>query len=317
MGCEVLDVGRVTKPCHVFAVEHLQADAGIYVTGAGCAPQWTGLDLLGPRGIPWSLGESRPVSSQSAPASPSDQFGASSVSGDAAAVDCTLNDVERRFLAGVNRPTRQGGAQRYFDALVPYQAGLLKHFRDLRPGRLVVATSDPILLETLRGVFEPLPCDLIPISDPIAMIDPPTIDDRLAEQIRRIIKDADAFCGVAIAEDGQGVSFVDERGRVVPDSPITCCNWPISNGAIGRRASSTTAALGGMTCSRGVSVESVSEGRERLVSRLFEPDLGPGLEPGGRLWVKETVPVCDAILTIGVLLRALRTNRTPFSTLFS
>ena len=52
MGCAVVDVSRCTEPCFRFAVDHLQAAAGIYVTGAGCGPAWTGLDFVGAQASP-------------------------------------------------------------------------------------------------------------------------------------------------------------------------------------------------------------------------------------------------------------------------
>src|SRR5690606_11462240 len=181
MGCEIVDVGRVSGPCHAFAVEHLEADAGLFVTGSGHARQWTGIDLTGPRGIPWSLG------------------------GPAAG---TLVDVERRFLAGVSRPTRQGGAQRYFDAAVPYRASLLKHFRDLRPLRIVCALHGEMLQHTLQQIFEPLPCDLL-------LIDAPASGEQARRAFRNAIKAADAACGVVIGEDERGIAVFDEQGRPV------------------------------------------------------------------------------------------------------
>src|SRR5690606_13151109 len=81
MGCEVIDVGRVSGPCHTFAVEHLQADAGLLITGSGRPSQWTGIDLAGPRGVPWSMGGS--------------------------IAKGTLFDIERRYLAGVRSEERR------------------------------------------------------------------------------------------------------------------------------------------------------------------------------------------------------------------
>ena len=54
MGCQVIDIGLATKPCFWFAVEHLQASAGILVTGAGCDPSWIGLDFAGRGALPLS-----------------------------------------------------------------------------------------------------------------------------------------------------------------------------------------------------------------------------------------------------------------------
>ncbi len=130
MGCEVIDVGLVSRPCLSFAVDHLQADGGLFVTGSGCPPAWTGLDLVGAGGIPCSL-------------------------------HGTLADIERRYRSGVSRPTRQGGSQRYFDAAVPYRASLLKHFQAGRPQKLVCCCHPGVITDTLQALMEPLPAEVI------------------------------------------------------------------------------------------------------------------------------------------------------------
>lgn len=138
MGCDVVDVGRVSRPCFAFAVDHLQAASGLFVTGSGCPPSWTGLDVIGPGGIPWSM-------------------------------DGTLADIQHRFERGVSRPTRQGGTQRYFDAAVPYRASLLKHFQDVAAQKVICLCTESTIVETLQPLLEPLACELIWITDATAI----------------------------------------------------------------------------------------------------------------------------------------------------
>jgi phosphomannomutase len=293
MGCEVVDVGRVSGACHAFAVEHLQADAGLFVTGSSRPPQWTGIDLSGPRGVPWSMG--------------------------GAITQGTLVDVERRYLAGVSRPTRLGGTQRYFDAAVPYRASLLKHFRDLRPLRVVCALQDEMLRQTLQQIFEPLPCDLILIEAPPVSGAMPAAGDPVTRAFRKAIKQADAVCGVAITEDARGIAVFDEQGRAVPMAELFARLINEQRGArrlmvcVRNDAEELFARLEG----RCRSVEQIPAGREALAQRLFEPVAGFGIETGGRLWLKDPVPVCDAVLTIGLLLRTLSRMNEPLSGLLS
>jgi phosphomannomutase len=292
MGCEVVDVGRVSGPCHTFAVDHLHAEAGVFVTGCGHPPQWTGIDLTGPRGVPWSMGGS--------------------------IARGVLLDVERRFLNGVSRPTRQGGTQRYFDAVVPYRASLLKHFRDLRPLRVVCALQDEMLRQTLQQIFEPLPCDLI-------VIDAPPVTDRLAagDPVRRAfrvaIKQADAACGIAVGEDNRGIAVFDEQGKSAPMAALFARLINEQRGA--RRlmvcVNDDDAELLAEVEQRCRSVEQIVTGREGLAKRLFDPVAGFGIEPGGRLWLKDPIPICDAALTIGLLVRTLSRANQPLSGLLS
>jgi phosphomannomutase len=293
MGCEVIDVGRVSGPCHTFAVEHLQADAGLFVTGSGRPPQWTGLDLSGPRGVPWSMG--------------------------GAIAKGTLVDIERRFLAGVSRPTRLGGTQRYFDAAVPYRASLLKHFRDLRPLRVVCAVADEMLRQTLQQIFEPLPCDLIMIDAPRAAGEAPAAGDPVTRAFRKAIKEADAVCGVAVSEDARGMAVFDEQGRggAMPEVFGRLINEQRGARRLMVCVTSSDAEVLTQIEGRCRSVEPIPAGREALAQRLFDPVAGFGIEPAGWLWLKDPVPVCDAVLTIGLLLRTLSRLNEPLSRLLS
>src|SRR5262249_26221511 len=47
MGCQVVDIGLATRPCFLFAVNHLQAAGGVLVTAAGCDPGWAGFEFVG------------------------------------------------------------------------------------------------------------------------------------------------------------------------------------------------------------------------------------------------------------------------------
>jgi len=291
MGCEVVDVGRVSAPCHVFAVDHLQADAGLFVTGHGCEPRWIGLDLIGPRGVPWSLGD-----------------GGHAACG-------TLRDIERRYLAGVSRPTRQAGSQRYFDAILPYRALLLKHFRDLRPLRIVCASPDPFVDQTLQQIFEPLPCDLIAVAAPRRSGDSAGATGADSPELRTAIKQTDAACGIVIADDGRGIDVFDEQGKPVEVARLLAS---LINGHRGARHLAVCVLHHDEVLFEQVSAQvglahRVRAGREALVRQLFEPTTGFGIENGGRLWLQDSPPVCDAILTIGLLLRTLSRTGEPLS----
>src|SRR4029077_3412122 len=108
MGCQVVDIGLATRPCFTFAVDHLRSAGGVLVTGAGCDPGWTGLEFLSRGTIPCS--------------SPGD-----------------LDRIAARLHEGYSRPSRRPGNQRTFQAAVPYEASLWKHFHALRPLKIALA----------------------------------------------------------------------------------------------------------------------------------------------------------------------------------
>ncbi len=55
-GCQVIETGITSDACLRFAVEHLQADAGLRVTGDGHPSTWIGLDGIAAGGRPLSRG---------------------------------------------------------------------------------------------------------------------------------------------------------------------------------------------------------------------------------------------------------------------
>ncbi len=245
MGCDVVDVGRVSRPCFAFAVDHLQAQGGLFVTGSGCPDSWTGIDVVGAGGIPWSM------------------------SG-------TLADVEQRFNGEVSRPTRQGGSQRYFDAIVPYRASLLKHYQAVRPQKLVCYCEDATIVETLRSLLEPLPAEVHWIDE--AALTP---GGRFAA-----MKSMTADMGVILNEEGTAIRLFDHEGRPVSEQLLLSRVLKANN-------SSTEPFI----------PEHREQDSESIAIHMQEQTTTIGVQPGGRLWFRDSFPRCDAAITLGHLLQ--------------
>ncbi len=304
MGCEVVDVGRVSGPCIAFAVEHLQAEAGLYVTGSGCPSSWTGIDIVGAGGIPWSM-------------------------------NGTLEDIQRRSNGDVPRPTRRGGSQRFFDASVPYRASLLKHFQELRPLTVVCSCSESTIFDSLVPLFDGLPCKLVPLeSGPlsnrrdVSRSDSPSvpsshvrrttgpsrssgndIQETRVVAVKEKIRESGADCGVLIADDGGSVRLFDRKGQTLPPADVlrrllSAFGSSRSAGpvAIGPRAGDECRAV---IAGFGAASEPVDEGDEPMARWMQEHGTPLGVQTGERFWFRDTVPRCDAALTLGQLLRTI------------
>lgn len=284
MGCPVIDVGLVSRPCFAFAVDHLQAAGGILITGSGCEPSWSGMDLFLEGGIPLSLGTG-------------------------------LEAIERRWKEGVTRPTRRAGYQRTFQAVVPYEAGLWKHFHALRTLKVVCAARLRPVRRTLRQVFSKLPCTLMELEVPPAgqlSLRREVLLERLQARVTRRA----AHLGVLIDDDGAHCQFVDERGQIIstlslgaflaagmlvehPQSPVV-----ISDELLPLAESSIRGTLmpGGLTAGS-------------LNAALRESGAQLGIEATGRYWFKENFPTADAIITLARVLQGLSRSDAAFSTL--
>jgi phosphomannomutase len=257
MGCQVVDIGLATRPCWMFAINHLQAAGGIQVTGSGCEPGMTGLDFVGQGGLPCSArGE--------------------------------LDRIAERFRQGYSRPSRRPGSQRTFQASIPYEAGLWKHFHALRPLKIALACSNHAVRDVFNRIFRKLACRLLPVDTPTRLRKPGDAADPDLVRVSRFIGQVQADLGVLIEDDGEQCTFLDEQGRIAAP-------WRMAE------------ILGDVVRldrhSESVVVSDAS--REYMTRAMRRQQAVFGADGRGRYWFADTFPACDAILTVVHLLQAL------------
>jgi len=187
MGCRVIDIGLVTRPCLWFAVEHLQAQAGLLATGSGYDPSFTGLDFMGSPNNPCSF-------------------------------PGTLEQIERRWRDGYTRTSRHPGTHQSFRAWKPYEAGLWKYFHALRPLSVVCSCSSNIIRQLLERLFHPLACRLTLLPSPVRKSAFGSPEDSEVRRTAEVVVEERAHLGVIISDDAQQCCFVDDTGDVV--SPV-------------------------------------------------------------------------------------------------
>ncbi|KPK81617.1 MAG: phosphomannomutase [Gemmatimonas sp. SM23_52] len=183
-GARVLDVGLVPTPALYFAVHHLEADAGIQVTGSHNPPEYNGFKMLTGRG----------------------PFYGVAIRGLGARIE------SQRFAEG------SGTLERH-PILDAYLADLTGRFRLTRPVRVVVDCGNGTgslaavpVLEAIGARVDALYC----ISDgsfPNHHPDP-TVDANLAGLIERV-RGGDAELGIAFDGDADRIGAVDESGTIV------------------------------------------------------------------------------------------------------
>ena len=189
MGCRVIDIGLVTRPCLWFAFEHLQAQAGLLATGSGCAPSLTGLDFIGPEQQPCSF-------------------------------PGLLEQIACRWHAGYSRTSRHPGTHQSFRAWKPYEAGLWKHFHALRPLSVVCSCSSGVVRQLLERLFHPLACRLILLPSPVRESSFGSPEDSEVIRAGETVVAHRAHLGVVISDDGQQCCFLDDAGHIVSPQAV-------------------------------------------------------------------------------------------------
>jgi phosphomannomutase len=267
MGCRVIDVRCLSTPAFRFAVDHLHASAGIHVTGSGCDPSWNGLDFVARNGQPMSQAVG-------------------------------LEDIERRLEIPSARPTRHAGSFRTFDATVPYEASLWKHFHALRPLTIAFACADISTTHTLETLFEKLPCQLVPIDMPTRRRDVSSIDDADMQRLAAAVRRKNAHLGILIDDDGCRCGFLDEQGKIVATTEVSS----LIAENVGREHTERSVCLNQADVTQATLFDSFGD-REAVF----------GSSGDGRYWFAESLPTCDAILAVARVLEILSRDDAPFS----
>lgn len=283
MGCPVIDVGLASRPCFAFAVDHLQAAGGLFVSGAGCDAAWSGLDLYREAAAPLSLGNG-------------------------------LEEVRKRYHSGVTRPTRSAAFQRAFQAGVPYEAGLWKHFHALRPLRVVSAVRPRPARRTIRKLFSRLPCELFEV-ETTAAINEPLKHEVLLERISTRVRKRQAHLGILIDDDGARCWFIDDRGRLVDPLSLTAMlsiqsRLDHPNAPIVVESAATEKI---QTMLPPVEILAGGDSVGAMSGRMRESNASFGGGQSHCYWFRESYPACDAILTLAHVLQGLSRADTAFS----
>lgn len=286
MGCHVIDIGLATRPCFWFAVEHLQAAAGIQVSGSGCDPAWTGLDFVMAGAIPIER-------------------------------DHLLQQIAERHKAGYQRPTRHSAGQRAVHCGPIYEAGLRKHFHALRPLKICIGCPSRPVRDVISRLFQELACQLIPVHIPVRsrqMNDGAGAD---AQRLSQAVQQHQAHFGLLIDDDGQTCSVFDELGHMVPARLVTLLLAEVMllearHSRIVLEQSVAQSLLRPIDRRDGFVATSEPD-RWSIATMMRETDAAFAGGETGRYWFREAMPTCDAVLTLARVLQALSRSDVDLS----
>lgn len=286
MGCQVIDLGQTTRPCFHFAVHHLEAIGGVFVTGSGCDPASTGFHFAGRNSIPWLQADQ-------------------------------LRTLEQRATHPIVRPTRTAGAQRPFHAAVPYQASLWKLFHALRPLQIVCGSSAGQLSRELDALFTRLPCRLTHEPLPVRRRN---LNDSNDIDIRRLATatvTGQQHLGIIIDDDGERCAFVTDTGQLVTIPNLTRLLVLLE---LHEHRSARIVAderivpeLSGWQQVVGSAIQLEATPAAQIPKALIDHNASLGITADNRVWFGGSYPACNAIMTLARVLQALSLSDAPMS----
>ncbi len=287
-GCRVIDLGLTIPAIMSFAMNHLQAQGAIMVTGSQCGPSYTGLEFL--------FENSQPVSNGHG-----------------------LEKIQEIIKSGFGRASRQPGSQRTFHPLESYRAQFSKHFHALRPLKISVACSLRLVKNTLNSLFEKLPCQLSWVEIPHQKRDLLNPLDSDVLKMSSQMQSGDFDLGIIIDDDSRCCAFFDESGTLLPHSKI-------SELVMNSLAAEHTDKVFALDQETNENLLEAPTGWKliphsgSLADCYLQMQKQRAVYAGSRTgyhWFRETVPTCDAILTLAHVLAALSFSDAPFSELVS
>ncbi|MFN4089136.1 MAG: phosphoglucomutase/phosphomannomutase PgmG [Alphaproteobacteria bacterium] len=183
-GCEVLRIGRGPTPMLYFAVWHLDADAGIMITGSHNPPDQNGFKMM--------LGRKPFYGEQ-----------IQEIGRIAAAADFVDGTGDQRQVAVVDE---------YLDALAAAYTGT-------RPLRVAWDNGNGAAGEVLQALVARLPGEHVLLNETIDGTFPahhpdPTVAENL-EQIQEAVRSRGCDIGIAFDGDADRIGVVDGQGRIV------------------------------------------------------------------------------------------------------
>jgi phosphomannomutase len=196
-GSDVIDIGLTTTPMYYYAVNILEANAGVMVTASHNPKQYNGLKLTGPQATP--------------------------------SIDYISNDdlYQKASAAAWSTPAGKGSIRERTSLIDRYvrdviEASGLKDFGGLR---LVIDAGNGMDGIVLPELFKNANCEVIPLywdpdgSFPNHEANP--LNEETLSDLKRKVVEARANLGIAYDGDGDRVGFVDETGRHISGDIVT------------------------------------------------------------------------------------------------
>lgn len=258
------------------------------VTGSHCGPAYTGLEFL--------LEDAQPVSRG---------YG--------------IEKIQQITELGYGRASRQPGSQRTFHPMESYRSQFHKHFHALRPLKIAIACSLRLVRETLDSLFEKLPCELSWVDIPHQKRNLLDTADSDVRKLQQYLESHPCDLGMLIDDDSRQTAFFSETGQLLPNYAIA----RLLMQSLAAEQPRTVFALDPTCREQLTNLPSewlLHTHQDTLADSYFQMQQHQAVYAGshtGYHWFRETVPTCDAILTLAHVLAALSFSDAPVSEVLS
>jgi len=276
-GCEIADMGQLSRPMFDAATDQLRPDAGLFVTGGNAPHGINGLDIIDHAGLPWCL-------------------------------PGKLEDLLSRLETPCSRIGRTPGRYAAFSFTDNYETGLAQHFHAIRPLRLAIVCPDVSLRSSLKSQLEQTSCSVFFSATSSTSIDGP---ERHCQLIVETLCDRRLDFGVIIGNDGRSCRLFDEGGHAFTVREMLALLQPASTTdsnpawiALEEASPSGVPTEGEVV--NGTHADLLRAQRERRIPLAADGDF--------RFWFLGTSPACDAIQTLARILEVFSLADRPAST---
>ncbi|MBN2016723.1 MAG: phosphomannomutase/phosphoglucomutase [Candidatus Cloacimonetes bacterium] len=184
-GCKVIDVGTVPTPVLYYAIEKLQTDAGIMVTGSHNPPDFNGFKLC---------------------------VGTFSIYGKEIQKIREIID-ESVYISG------EGSVEHYDRIIQDYQDYVVEHLIVDKPIKVIVDSGNGTAGPVAPDIYRRLGCKVISLFEEMDGTFPnhhpdPTVKANIEELIHKVIEEK-ADLGIGFDGDSDRIGAVDENGEIV------------------------------------------------------------------------------------------------------
>ena len=283
-GVRVIDVGAVTSPCLMLAIEYQQACGGLLVSNPDGEAHRAQIHCYGPRGICLSQGGE-------------------------------LDAIRDRFSAGDGHLTRQQPAVTRKSIESPYLAPFREAALAIGPSRVVLATRSRAIRRWLTVLLEESHCDLKLLDLPAGIVidEPGALDDEL----RRATNRYSAQLGVWIDSVGERIEVLDAGGRKWTQEEMVVAlatDQLRSHGSAAVVAAPplSSAAVATLHEAGGRLATEVST-RQTMYAAMQQHAACFGSDTSHRYWFPRAIPVPDALQALLLMLRIGSEQRGVFS----